>query len=71
MFAEAKDHTIWLPQIFETIDKRTSGGSSGRRSSRGDSEAGDPAAALVWEFQAARFGGGFGPVAQPDRATVS
>jgi len=35
-------------------------------------EAGDPAAALVWKFQASRRrGGGFGPVAQPDRATVS
>jgi len=35
-------------------------------------EAGDYAAALVWSFQAlASHGGFFGPVAQPDRATVS
>ena len=32
----------------------------------------DPAAALVWRFQApASAAGSFGPVAQPDRATVS
>jgi hypothetical protein len=35
------------------------------------SKAGDQAAALVWSVQAPVVSGFFGPVAQPDRATVS